>query len=550
MQGSKPSKISKDLGHVRLQLKSGKTRGLNPRDLTADEISALEQRRDALLAEMRKAATERNISRINAHTSGCADRVANEVSTKIESATAESSSFFQAVNGAGSSTELRVQAAVLRARATEKGKEERLALKKAEQEAMRSADNASDSAQRTKRTRTEPPSDARNVFMRKSMPDLRALLSEKGLDTRGRAKTELVDRLMKAVHQDPPQEGGDIEASATELSSLAPPQEGLSTRTSTIKAMHIGTVVTLRGALGTSVPEEFKDVAVTVMDIDQEQNEIKFIADGKCMTWPIDDLEAVRARPFAIDPALEQWLQAAGVERRCGHFTKTNGFCSWTVPCKFHQKCEEVSMAREDERSRQAERGICGVTGRNGRICMSVRGDCRSHAPDELRCKSMLEDDMSLRCWCYKKVNSDYCSNHAEFSNLSVNARDYGYDCQRYSQPCSLHDFLERFYPAAKMETFPRRPEEFLAYVKRMSGHPGLWQIQYRTRESKAVAEVRRIVAMLLPVRGNAEAHAAHVNHTLSDKSSPLRVEAGDGGYTIGCRLKGERVEVAHLSSS
>ena len=107
------------------------------------------------------------------------------------------------------------------------------------------------------------------------------------------------------------------------------------------------------------------------------------------------------------------------------------------------------------------------------------------------------------------------------------------------------------------METFPRRPEEFLAYVKRMSRQHGLWQIQYHARDSTAVAEVKRIVAMLLPVRGNAETHAAHVNHTLSDKSSPLRVEAffgaspqTDAGYTIGGQLKGERVEVAHLSSS
>ena len=68
MQGSKPSKESKDLGNVIAQLKSGKTRGSSPRDLCPKEIAALEQKRDALQAVMRQKAKERAVQRINGRT--------------------------------------------------------------------------------------------------------------------------------------------------------------------------------------------------------------------------------------------------------------------------------------------------------------------------------------------------------------------------------------------------------------------------------------------------------------------------------------------------
>ena len=64
MQGSKPSKLSKDLGNIVATLKSGKTRGNNPRDLTQDEISSLEQQRDSLRSRMRENAAARLASRV------------------------------------------------------------------------------------------------------------------------------------------------------------------------------------------------------------------------------------------------------------------------------------------------------------------------------------------------------------------------------------------------------------------------------------------------------------------------------------------------------
>ena len=83
MQGSKPSKESKDLGNVIAQLKSGKTRGSSPRDLCPEEIAALEQKRDALQAVMKQKAKERAVQRINGHTNAQADRVICAVSAKV-----------------------------------------------------------------------------------------------------------------------------------------------------------------------------------------------------------------------------------------------------------------------------------------------------------------------------------------------------------------------------------------------------------------------------------------------------------------------------------
>ena len=83
MQGSKPSKASKDLGNVIAQLKSGKTRGSSPRDLYPEEIGALEQKRDALKAVMKQGAKERAVGRINGHTTTQADRVICAVTAEV-----------------------------------------------------------------------------------------------------------------------------------------------------------------------------------------------------------------------------------------------------------------------------------------------------------------------------------------------------------------------------------------------------------------------------------------------------------------------------------
>eukprot|EP00973_Karenia_brevis_P060048 8355317-Karenia_brevis.AAC.1 len=62
------SKQSRALANVRTQLKTGKTRGNNPRKLTADEILALEQKATQLQEEIAEARHQRSVNRINSHT--------------------------------------------------------------------------------------------------------------------------------------------------------------------------------------------------------------------------------------------------------------------------------------------------------------------------------------------------------------------------------------------------------------------------------------------------------------------------------------------------
>ena len=87
------SKRANNLGNVMRQLKSGMTRGTNPRNLTPAEIFALQQKRDCLHAETRAANKERAVNRIIAHHTDESDRVITQVSTAIVAASPESSTF-------------------------------------------------------------------------------------------------------------------------------------------------------------------------------------------------------------------------------------------------------------------------------------------------------------------------------------------------------------------------------------------------------------------------------------------------------------------------
>ena len=67
-EGGKTSLLTQELNNIKRQLKSGKTRSKNPRDLNAEEIAALTQKRDILIAKMAAQAKERAVNRINSHT--------------------------------------------------------------------------------------------------------------------------------------------------------------------------------------------------------------------------------------------------------------------------------------------------------------------------------------------------------------------------------------------------------------------------------------------------------------------------------------------------
>ena len=91
------------------------------------------------------------------------------------------------------------------------------------------------------------------------------------------------------------------------------------------------------------------------------------------------------------------------------------------------------------------------------------------------------------------------------------------------------------------LETFP-------AYVKSLSGHHDLWQLEYRTDMPDFVPRAKKIVELLLSSRNDATMDAEHVNQILSGLEIPLTVEEIGAGFSIGGIVEGERVEVARLS--
>ena len=95
---------SRALANVRLQLRTGKTRGSNPRPLSPEEVSALEARRDELQTEMANRQRQRILSRVNTHTSQEAERTREVIITELQPLTS-------LVNGDGAhSREERIKA--------------------------------------------------------------------------------------------------------------------------------------------------------------------------------------------------------------------------------------------------------------------------------------------------------------------------------------------------------------------------------------------------------------------------------------------------------
>ena len=77
------SKQSRELANVRLQLKSGKTRGTNPRPLTPDELRALEVRREQLVSTVGARRLLTVVGRVNAHTSQEAEQTRDTIIAEL-----------------------------------------------------------------------------------------------------------------------------------------------------------------------------------------------------------------------------------------------------------------------------------------------------------------------------------------------------------------------------------------------------------------------------------------------------------------------------------
>ena len=79
---------SRTLANVRLQLRTGKTRGSNPRPLSSEEVCALEARRDELQTEMANRQRQRILSRVNTHVTQEAERTREVIITELQPITA------------------------------------------------------------------------------------------------------------------------------------------------------------------------------------------------------------------------------------------------------------------------------------------------------------------------------------------------------------------------------------------------------------------------------------------------------------------------------
>ena len=105
MKPSTNALLSKALGNLRVQLRTGKTRGKNPRLLTERELEVLEERRCVLENEMAHRVSQRLERGISAHITSQSDRVI----IAVREVGAEAQSYFANVGGAGSAEDLRLR---------------------------------------------------------------------------------------------------------------------------------------------------------------------------------------------------------------------------------------------------------------------------------------------------------------------------------------------------------------------------------------------------------------------------------------------------------
>ena len=147
------SKQSRALANVRLQLRTGNTRGNNPRPLIADEIKALEQKAARLQEEMAEARHQRTVASINSHSTQEAESTRAAVRNEGQLTRQALQPIAALVVGEGDDVDDRIRAkrnqiALLRA-----GVREDLAAKKREREQARAASHSQGAGSRRKQAR-------------------------------------------------------------------------------------------------------------------------------------------------------------------------------------------------------------------------------------------------------------------------------------------------------------------------------------------------------------------------------------------------------------
>ena len=125
-------------------------------------------------------------------------------------------------------------------------------------------------------------------------------------------------------------------------------------------------------------------------------------------------LMATPPLPTLWNPIYERFSKR---EEKCGWTTHRGTPCQWLMPCPVHAEKRREHEARKTK-------GICGASLRCGRgLCQNVRGECRFHAPEDVRCMSTLETQPNERCYNWKVDGADYCDKHVDYPNLGARLR-------------------------------------------------------------------------------------------------------------------------------
>ena len=169
---------------------------------------------------------------------------------------------------------------------------------------------------------------------------------------------------------------------------------------------------------------------------------------------------SVKPCPLHVKSALTD--QHAREPEYCNKPRKDGKRCQWNVsirPCAKHANSEPTAEDRAEEAARLAL-PTCPMVKRSGVIC-GLRG-CGFHAPPDQRCASMIDSDVTLRCFRFKEVG-EFCLSQGAFPDLSVNmVKELNLTA---GNKITEEGFIAKYYPGTDKKSFGF---EFKAYVKSM----------------------------------------------------------------------------------
>ncbi len=139
---------------------------------------------------------------------------------------------------------------------------------------------------------------------------------------------------------------------------------------------------------------------------------------GDCLTHLRRELDLMASEDRLSGIAERGFCGVPGRDgKRC---EKARGYCDIHTEA-WHEQRELAAMKSEDDASCVADRGICGVTPRaGGAPCGKPKGRCPTHAEGDEQCRSALDDDPGARCRKYRRGSSDFCEFHQDRPNFCL----------------------------------------------------------------------------------------------------------------------------------